>query len=148
MAGFENYLAQMIIKPRKCVLCENHVATSKVKFTVRTYSLCIGLNETYSCLAHNFVVWPASDMVRCKDLVFYRFVRSHQRAILLKALGGGISVLWTHFYSSFQFGITPIKCRSRSLTSQSTLFYQRIYSRTALARTLMARLPRLSRTRS
>ena len=89
MVGFENYLAQMIIKPRQCVLCKNHVAMSKVKFTVHTYSLCIGLNETYSCAAHNFVVGPASGMVQYKDLVFHPFVRSHQGAILLKALGGG-----------------------------------------------------------
>ena len=58
------------------------------------------LNETYSCLAHNFVVRPASGMARYKDLVFHPFVRSHQDAILLAALGGGISVLWTHFFSS------------------------------------------------
>ena len=79
----------MIIKPRQCVLCKSHVATSKVKFTVRTFSLCIGLNETYSCPAYNFVVGPASEMVQNKDLVFHLFVRSHQGAILLKALGGG-----------------------------------------------------------
>ena len=60
---FENYLAQMIIKTRQYVLCKNHVAMSKVKFTVRTYSLCIGLNETYLCPAHNFVVGHASGMV-------------------------------------------------------------------------------------
>ena len=90
-----------IIKPRQHVLCKNHVATSKVKFTVHTYSLCIGLNETYSCLAHNFVVGPASGMVWYKDLVFHLFWLSHQGTMLLKALGGGISVLWTHFFSSF-----------------------------------------------
>ena len=100
MVGFENYLAQIIIKPRQCVLCKNHVATSKVSFTVRTYSLCIGLNETYLCPAHNFVVGPASGMMRYKDLVFHTIVRSHQGAISLSALGGGISVLWTHFFSS------------------------------------------------
>ena len=72
MAGFKNYLAQMIIKPRQCVLCKNHVATSNVIITVRTYSLFIGLNETYLCPAHNFVVGPASGMVRYKDLVFIR----------------------------------------------------------------------------
>ena len=49
MVEFENYLAQMIVS-------KNHVATSKVKFTVRTYSLCIGLNETYSCPAHNLLL--------------------------------------------------------------------------------------------
>ena len=98
--GFENYLAHMIIKTRQCVLCKNHVATSKVKFTVRTYSLCIGLNETYSYPAHDFVVGPAPGMVRYRDLVFKPFLRSHQGAILLKSLGGGISVLWTHFSSS------------------------------------------------
>ena len=90
----------MIAKRRQCVLCKNHVAMSKVKFTVRTYSLCAGLNETYSCLAHNFVVGPASGMVRYKDLVFHSFIRSHHCAILLEALGGGISVLWTHFFSN------------------------------------------------
>ena len=62
IVGLDNYLAQMIFKTRQCVLCMNHVATSKVKFTVRTYSLCIGLNETYSCRAHNFVVAPAPGM--------------------------------------------------------------------------------------
>ena len=59
MVGLENYLAQMIIKTRHCVLCKNHVATPKVRFTVHSYNLCIGLNETYSCLALNFVVGPA-----------------------------------------------------------------------------------------
>ena len=98
MVVFENYLAQMIIKTRQCVLCKNHVAMSKVKFTICTYSLCIGLKETYSCPAHNFVVGPASGMVQY--LVFHPFVWSHQGAVLLKALGGGISVLWTHFFSS------------------------------------------------
>ena len=98
----------MIIKPRQCVPFKNYVATSKVKFTVCTYSLFIGLNETYLCPAHNFVVGPASGMVRYKDLVFHPFVRSHQGAILLKALGGGISVLWTHFFSIFNFnGLLP-----------------------------------------
>ena len=83
MVGFENYLAQMIIKPRQHVLCKNQVAMSKVKFTVHTYSLCIGLNETYLCPAGNSVVGPASGMVRYKDLVFHPFVRSHQGAVLL-----------------------------------------------------------------
>ena len=101
MVGFENYLAQMIIKPIQYVLCKNHIARSKVKFTVPTYSLCIGLNETYSCPAHNFVVGPTSGMVRYKDLVFHPFVWSHQGTILLKALGESISVLWPHFFSSF-----------------------------------------------
>ena len=101
MVGFENYLAQMIIKTRQCVMCKNHVATSKVKFTVGTYSLCIGLNETYSYLIHNFVVGPAPGMVRYNDLVFHLFIRSHQGAFLLEALCGGISVLWTYFFSVF-----------------------------------------------
>ena len=78
---FENYLAQTIIKPRQCVQCKNHVATSKVKFTVRTYSLCIILceNETYLCAAHNFVAGPASGMVRYKVLVFHRFTVPSRR---------------------------------------------------------------------
>ena len=91
----------MIIKSRQCGLCKNHAATSKVRFTVRTYILCIGLNETYLRPAHNFVVGPASGMVRYKDPVFHPFVWSHEGDILLKALGWGISVLWTHFISSF-----------------------------------------------
>ena len=89
----------MIIKTRHCVLCKNHFATSKVKFTVCTHSLCIGLYETYLCPAHNFVVGSASGMGQYRDLVFHSFVQSHQGAILLRALGGGISVLWTHFVS-------------------------------------------------
>ena len=93
----------MIIKTRQCVLCKNRVAMSKVKFTVRTYSLCRGLNETYSCLAHNFVVGPAPGMVPYRDLVFHPFVWPHQGTILLKALGGGISILYTYFFSSFLF---------------------------------------------
>ena len=67
----------------------------KVKFTVRTYSLCIGLNETNSCLAHNFVVVLASGMARYRDLVFQSFIRSNQGAFLLKALGGA-SVSYGH----------------------------------------------------
>ena len=73
-----------------------------IKGQVHTYSLCIGLNETYLCPAHDFVAGPASGMVWYKDLVFHPFVLSHQAAVLLKALGGGISVLWTHFFSSFK----------------------------------------------
>ena len=100
MVGLENYLAQMIIKRRQYVLCKNQVATSKIKFTVRTYSLCISLNESYLCRAHYFVVGPASGMVQYRDLVFHPFVRSHQGAILLKALGRVISVPWTHLFAS------------------------------------------------
>ena len=81
-------------------LMQGPCATSKVKFTLRTYSLCRGLNETFLCPANNFVVGPASGTVLYKDLVFYPFVRSHQGASLLKALGGGISTLGTHFFSS------------------------------------------------
>ena len=105
MAGLENYLPQMIIKRKQYILCKNQVATSKVKFTVRTYCLCIGLNECYSCPAHNFVVGSASGMVQYRDLVFHPFVQSHQGAILLKALGRGICVPWTHFSSSYTPGI-------------------------------------------
>ena len=60
----------MIIKTKHRVLCKNYVATSKVKFTVRSYSLCIGL-----CPSYSFVVAPASDMVRYRDPVFHPFVR-------------------------------------------------------------------------
>ena len=55
------------------------------------------------CPAHNFVVGPASGIVLYEDLVFHPFVRSHLGTILLKALDGGISVLWTHFFSSSIF---------------------------------------------
>ena len=70
------------------------------KFTNRTYSLCLGLNETYSCPAHDFVVGPASGMVQYRDLVFHPFARSHQGIILPKAPGGDTNVLWTNFFSS------------------------------------------------
>ena len=69
MVGFKNDLVQMIINPRQCVLFKNHGAMSMVRFTICTYS-GIGVNETYLCPAHNFVVGPASGMVRYKDLVF------------------------------------------------------------------------------
>ena len=36
LVGFENYLAEMIIMTRQCVVCKNHVARSKVKVTVHT----------------------------------------------------------------------------------------------------------------
>ena len=111
----------MIIKTRHCVLCKRHVTTSKVKFTVRTYSLCIGLNEAYSFSAHNFVVGPTSGMVRYKDLVFHPFVRSNQGAILLKTLGGGICVLWTHsflvYFILLLISVLTRKPRSRDLHS-------------------------------
>ena len=51
MVGFENYLAEMIIKTRQCVLCKNGVARPKVKVTVGTLSLCI----LESCPTHNFI---------------------------------------------------------------------------------------------
>ena len=98
--GFENYLAQMNIKTGQCVLCKNHVAMSNFKFTVCTYNLCIGLNEFYFYPAHNFALGPASGMMQYRVLVFHSFVWSHQGAVLFKALGGGISVLWTYFFSS------------------------------------------------
>ena len=98
MVGLENYFSEIIIKRRQYVLCSNQVATSKIMFTVLTYNLCIGLNESYLCPALNFVVGPASGMVQYRDLVFHPSVRSHQGAILLKALGGGISVPWTFFF--------------------------------------------------
>ena len=34
--GFKNYLIQMIIMTRRCVVCTNHVARSSVKVTVGT----------------------------------------------------------------------------------------------------------------
>ena len=100
LVRFENYLAEMIITTRRYVIGKIHVARSKVKVTVSTYSLCTGLNETYLCPAHNCRVGPALGMVQYSDLVFHPFLRSHQGAILLKVLGGGVSVLWTHFFPS------------------------------------------------
>ena len=44
MGGFENYLAQMIIVTRQCVVCKNHVARVDVKDTVCTKNLCIGFS--------------------------------------------------------------------------------------------------------
>ena len=38
----------------------------------------------------------------CKNQVARSKAKSHQDAILLKALGGAISVQWTHFFSSFK----------------------------------------------
>ena len=89
MVGSENYLALMIKKPSQCVLCNNHVATSKARFTVRTYSLCIGLNDTHLCPAHNFVVGPASGMVRYKDLVFHPFYTVPSRRYLTQGTRRG-----------------------------------------------------------
>ena len=51
MVGFENYLAEMIIMTRQCVLYKNHVARSKVKVTASTLSLCI----PESCPTHKFI---------------------------------------------------------------------------------------------
>ena len=62
------------------------------------YVICIGLNESYSCLVHDFVVGPDPGMMQYRDVGFHSFVGSHQGTILLKALGGGISVPWTHFF--------------------------------------------------
>ena len=56
MMGFENNLAHMIIMTRQCVANKNHVARSKVKVTVRTYTLCIDFSEICSCPTHNFVM--------------------------------------------------------------------------------------------
>ena len=44
-----------------------------------------------------------------EDLVFHLFVQSHQGAILFKALGGGISVPWAHFFSIFFFSYFSMK---------------------------------------
>ena len=40
----------------RCVPNKNHVARLKVKITVRSYTLCIGFNETCLCPANNFVM--------------------------------------------------------------------------------------------
>ena len=52
MVKFENYMAQMIIMTRQCVARKNHVARLKVKDTVCT----VNPDETFLCLAHNFVM--------------------------------------------------------------------------------------------
>ena len=62
---------------------------SKVKFTVCTYSLCICINETYLYPAHNFVVGPASGIMRYKDLVFHPFVRLPLRRYLTQGTRRG-----------------------------------------------------------
>ena len=49
--GFKTNLAELIIMTRQCVACKSHVARSKVKVKVHTYSLCIGI----LCSAHNFI---------------------------------------------------------------------------------------------
>ena len=98
--GFENYMAQMIIKARQFVLWKNNLATSKINFTVSTYSLCTGLNETYLCPAHNFIVGPALGMVQYRDLVFHPFIRSYQGTVLLNDFAGA-SVSYGHIFSSF-----------------------------------------------
>ena len=51
MVGFENYLAEMIVRTRQYVACKNHVARSKVKATAGTLSLCI----PELCPIHNFI---------------------------------------------------------------------------------------------
>ena len=56
MVGFENNLAQIIIMIRRCVANKNHVASLKVKVTVRSRTLCIGFNETCLCPADYFVM--------------------------------------------------------------------------------------------
>ena len=70
MIGFENFIGRNYHPDKTicCVLCKNHVATSKVKFTVCTYSLCLGLNDSYSCPAQSFVVGPSSGIVQGSDL--------------------------------------------------------------------------------
>ena len=88
---------------------------SKVKFTVPTYHLCIGFSEICSCPAHNFVVTPASGMVRYRNPVFHPSVRmSHQGAILLKSLKAGASVSYGHISvlvtgTKFSYSVAPVK---------------------------------------
>ena len=56
MVGFENNIAQIIIIERQCIAIKNHITWLKVEVTVGSSTLCIGLNETCSCPANNFVV--------------------------------------------------------------------------------------------
>ena len=73
MVGFENYLAQMIIKS----MCPEQEPYCYVKGQVHSphLNLYIGFNETNLCRAHNFVVVPTAGMVQCRDPVFHPFVR-------------------------------------------------------------------------
>ena len=50
LVGFENNLIKMIIMAKQCVMNKNHVVRSKVYVTVCTYTLCIDLSETCSCM--------------------------------------------------------------------------------------------------
>ena len=57
LVGFENRLPEMIIMTRRCVGCKNHIPRSKVKVTVHTYSLCIGIlcSAQFVHRHHNFI---------------------------------------------------------------------------------------------
>ena len=59
---FENNLAQMIIRSRRCVANKNHVTRSKVKVTVHTSALCTGFSETCWFPTHKFVMHGGGDM--------------------------------------------------------------------------------------
>ena len=82
-----------------------------------------------------FVARPASGMERYGDLVFHPFVRS-QGAILLRALGGSISVLWTQFFSSnapnfgeVEGGILVWACLSVSPSVRHSLAAEKLKNR-------------------
>ena len=75
---------------------------SKVKFTVRTYCLCIGFSKTCSCLAHNFVVASASGMVQYRDPVSRPFVR-HIKALSYSRNMAGASMFYGHICFLFLF---------------------------------------------
>ena len=51
IVGFENYMAEMIIVTRRCVVYKNHVPRSKVKVSADTSSL--GISEL--CPTHCFI---------------------------------------------------------------------------------------------
>ena len=93
IVGFENYFAESISVTRRCVACKNPVPRSKVKVLADTLSL--GIPE--SCPTHNFV----KKLLGFETYLAEKIITTaHLGAILLKALGGGIIVLWTHFFSS------------------------------------------------
>ena len=64
---------------------------------------CPRIPTQYTTPAHNFVVGPVSGVVRYKNLVFPSVCMVPLRRYLTQGTSGGISVLWTHFFSSCFF---------------------------------------------
>ena len=155
MVGLKNNLAHMIIKTRQYVACKNHVAMSKVKVTVGTYSFCV----LKLCPTHNFImhggIWKLcgttnhTDKMECHMLKPCCLVKGQGHSWHLKFLGcinvsdhnfimhGGI---WKYFWqkwSSWQDGMSGVRTRSLGQRSRSHLalkvfgFYNRVQSITS-----------------